>query len=103
MKEYPVTSYSTCVKSGIGSTCIEFFEHDRDRGGVRFFPDNSDLKDAEFDSEGKIHLNMRINRLNAVLDILRHQKPLYLFFEDGHNAGLRSKRETVGNDDLWIT
>ena len=103
MKEYPITSYATYIKNGTESTCIQFFEHNRERGAVRFFPEDSELKDAELGSEGKIFLNMRINRLNAVLDILRHQNPLYLFFEDGNNAGLRSKRETVGDDDLWIT
>ena len=103
MTEYPVSSYATFLVNGTHLTSIQFLEHGIDRGAIRFFPDDAQLGDAELDSEGRIYLNMRINRLSSVLDIIRHEKPLYLFYVDGKNVGLRSGQETIGDDHFWIT
>lgn len=103
MKEYPVSSYATYLINGTHLTSIQFFEHGIDRGAIRFFPNDAQLGGAELDSEGRIYLNMRINRLNAALYIVKHEKPLYLFYVDGKNAGLRSGQETIGDDHFWIT
>ncbi len=103
MTEYPVSSYAVYVITGTHSTCIQLFEHGKDRGAIRFFPDDADLEGAQLDSNGRIILNMRINRLHAVLGIIRHEKPLYIFYDSPTNAGLRSGRETIGDDQIWIT
>ncbi|MBO1225672.1 MAG: hypothetical protein JYX80_14715 [Candidatus Scalindua sediminis] len=103
MTECPVTSYAVYVINGTHSTCIQFYEHGKDRGAIRFVPNDENPEDAKLDSDGKIILNMRINRLHPVLDIIRHEKPLYLFYADGKNAGLRSGRETIGDDQIWLT
>lgn len=103
MTEYPVSSYAVYVITGTHSTCIQFYEHDKYRGAICFFPNDADLEDAQLDSNGRIILNMRINRLHAVLDIVRNEKPLFLFYDSPNNAGLRTGREIIGDDQLWIT
>ncbi len=103
MTEYPISSYAVYVINGTHSTCIQLYEHGKDRGAIRFVPNDENPEDAKSDSNGKIILSMRINRLHVVLDILRHEKPLYLFYDSPKNAGFRSGRETIGDDQIWIT
>ena len=103
MTEYPVDNYAIYVVTGTHRTYIKFFESDNFRGTISFYPNDSSLVDAELDSKGRIHLNMRVNRFHPVLDIIRNEKPLFLFYDSPENAGLRTGRETIGEDKLWIT
>jgi hypothetical protein len=102
MTEYPISSYAIYVLNGTKATCIEFYEHSKCRGAMLFVPDNANLEDAKLD-KGKIILNQRINAFHAVLDIVKHEKPIYLFYDDPKSAGIRSGRETIGDDRMWIT
>lgn len=102
MTEYPVSSYAVYVLNGNKTTCIEFYEHSKCRGAMLFIPDSADLEDARLDG-GKIILNQHINTFHAVLDIIRHEKPIYIFYESPTSAGIRTGRETIGDDKIWIT
>ncbi len=103
MTEYPISSYAVYLISGTHSTCIQLYEHEHCRGAVRFFPDDANLEDAQLDSEGKIILNMRINRLHSILQVIRNEKPLFIFYESPEKAGIRTGRKTIGDDHMWIT
>jgi len=102
MTEYPISSYAVYVLNGTKATCIEFYEHSNCRGAMLFVSDDASLEDAKLEN-GKIILNQRINTLHAVLNIVRHEKSLYIFYDGPKNAGVRSGRETIGDDKMWIT
>ncbi|GAX61379.1 hypothetical protein SCALIN_C22_0089 [Candidatus Scalindua japonica] len=103
MKEYSITDYSTSMSNGTDSTSIHFYDNQKARGEIRFFPNETDVKDAEIDANGKIILNMDINRLGTLLDIAQRERNLFLFYADGKRAGLRSGRAKLGDDSISFT
>ncbi len=103
MKEYSITDYSTSMSNGTDSTTIHLFDNQKPRGEIRFFHNETNLKDAEIDSNGKIILNMEINRLGTLLDIAQRERNLFLFYADSKRAGLRSGRAKLGDDSISIT
>ncbi len=103
MTEHLIDSYAIYAITGTHRTCIRFFERDILRGSVCFYPDDASLADARLESDETIHLNMRVNRLSPILDIVRHEKPLYIFYNSPEMAGIRSGREAIGDDHMWIT
>ncbi len=102
MTEYPISSYAVYVLTGTKATCIEFYEHSNCRGAMLFVPDNVNPEDAKLEN-GRIILQQRIITFHAMLDMVRNEKPIYLFYEGPKNAGVRSGRETIGDDKMWIT
>ena len=103
LTEYVIDSYTVYVLNGTHRTYIQLFERDDFRGTISFYPKDSSLVDAKLDSNGRIHLNMHVNRFHPVLDIIRNEKPLYIYYKSSENAGLRTGRETIGEDQMWIT
>ncbi len=103
MTEHLIDSYAVYAITGTHRTCIQFFERDIARGSVCFYPDDASLADARLESDGTIHLNMRVNRLYPVLDIVRNERPLYIFYKSPEMAGIRTGRKVIGDDSMWIT
>lgn len=103
MTEYPIDSYAVYVISGEHKSLIHFSEADTYRGTIRFFSDENEIEDASMDSDGKIILNMHFNHFHSMLDIIRNEKPLFIFYESPSNAGIRTGSEKIGDDQIWLT
>ncbi len=70
-------------------------------GALLFYPENKLLPNARLDTnKDVIFLSYSIAQLHALLDILRNEKPLWLYYRTTTNAGLSSGKEPVGEEEL---
>jgi len=70
----------------------------RYRGRAYFHPDGINLP-APTESGGFITLRYNLCQLESVIDLLRNEKPIYLYFYSAGNAGLKTGREPVGEEE----
>ncbi len=69
-------------------------------GALLFYPENKLLPNAKLDTNKDIiFLSYSISQLNAVLDILRNEKPLWIYYRTGTNAGISSGKEPIGEEE----
>lgn len=59
-------------------------------GWIWFMPDGQTLPAANIDSSGRINLYYSQGRFTTILELLRNEKPIQLFFQSGSEAGLRT-------------
>ena len=88
------------VSAGTPIAVIHAFRGDTSVGELQFFPDNKLLPPARLDTnKDVIFLNYSIARFQAVLDILKDEKPLWLYYRNPTNAGFSSGREPIGEEE----
>jgi len=109
MPEYPVDGYAlrmwstrptTNLNPGVAVAGIYLYEGNTYRGYIYFFPDGTPLAPPVLDATGgKIYLHFNLSQLDAVMDTVRNEKPLYVYFQSPTNAALRSGQEPVGEEE----
>ncbi|KPL08328.1 hypothetical protein AMJ86_01060 [bacterium SM23_57] len=109
MPEYKIDGYSvrlwssrptTNLSPGTAVAGIYLYEGTTYRGYVYFFPDGTALAAPVFHSASeRIFVHYNLCQFDATLEILRSEKPIYLFYRSPTNAGLRSGREPVGEEE----
>ncbi len=70
-----------------------------DAGWAWFMPDDEMLPPPIIDSTGRINLYYRQNQFPVILEFLRTEKPVQLFFNTGNEAGLRSSGSDGVNEE----
>jgi hypothetical protein len=68
------------------------------RGYAYFFPDGTPLTPASSDEDG-IAVYYNLSQLAAVLQMIREERPLYLFDFGSGNAGLATGIEPTGEEE----
>jgi len=107
--EYQVDGYAlrlwstrptTNLSPGVAVAGIYLYEGNSYRGYVYFFPDGTPLAPPVHDStNGRVFLHFNLYQLHAVMEMVRAEKPLYVYFQSPTNAALRSGHEPVGEEE----
>lgn len=109
MPEFTVDGYAlrlwssrptTNLNPGVAVAGIYLYEGNTYRGYAYFFPDGTPLAPPVLDSaSGRIFLHFSMSQFHAVMDMVRNEKPLYLYYYAPTNAALRSGQEPVGEEE----
>jgi hypothetical protein len=109
MAEYPFDSYAvrmwssrptTNLSPGVAVAGIYLYEGGKYRGYVYFFPDGTPLAAPVHDAtNGRVFLHLNLSQLEAVLELVREEKPLYVYYLGPTNAALRTGAEPVGEEE----
>ena len=91
---------TTNLSPGTAVAGIYLYEGNTYRGYVYFFPDGTPLAAPVHDpANGRIFLHFNLSQLHAVTEILRTEKPIYLYYVSPTNAALRTGKEPVGEEE----
>ena len=94
------TRPTTNLSPGTAVTGIYLYEGGTYRGYVYFFPDGTPLAAPVLDSAtGRIFLHFNLSQFHVVMEMVRTEKPLYLYYISPTNAALRSGAEPVGEEE----
>ena len=109
MTDYPIDGYAfrmwsmrptTNLNPGVAVAGVYYYQGTQYRGYVYFYPDGTPLADPSHDAtNGRVYLSFNLSQLPAVLDVLRNEKPLVVYYESATNAALRSGVEPVGEEE----
>jgi len=91
---------TTNLNPGVAVAGIYLYQGHNYRGYIYFFPDGTPLAPAVFDSvNGRVFLHLNLCQLQGTMDMVRTEKPLYVYYNDGTNAALRSGVEPIGEEE----
>ncbi|MFO7918769.1 MAG: hypothetical protein R6V13_11905 [Anaerolineae bacterium] len=91
---------TTDLSPGTAVAGIYLYEGNTYRGYVYFFPDGTPLSPPVHDStNGRIFLHFNLCQFHAVMEMLRTEEPLYVYYLSPTNAALRSGKEPVGEEE----
>ena len=106
MPAYNIDSYSvrmwssrptTNLNPGVAVTGIYLYEGNTYRGYVYFFPNGTPLNPPVFDSaSNRAFLHFNLSEFAVTVDMLRSEKPVYLYYFSPTNAGLYTGKEPTG-------
>ena len=109
MAEYNIDGYAirqwstrptTNLSPGVAVAGIYLYQGNTYRGYVYFFPDGTNLAPPVFDSSnGRIFLHFNLSQFHATMEILREEKPIYVYYLSPSNAALRSGVEPIGEEE----
>ena len=109
MTDYPIDGYAlrlwstrptTNLNPGTAVAGVYYYQGGQYRGYMYFFPDGTPLAAPVHDAtNGRVFLHFNLSQLRAVLDVLRNEKPLVVYYESATNAALRSGVEPVGEEE----
>jgi hypothetical protein len=76
------------------------YEKDVYRGCLWFYPDGTPLAPPFDDTEnGRISLHFNLCQFHAVMELLRTEDPIYLYYNSPKDAALRSGKEPSGKEE----
>jgi hypothetical protein len=109
MAQYKIDGYAirawssrptTNLSPGTAVAGIYLYEGNAYRGYVYFFPDGTPLAPPVHDAaKGQIFLHFNLCQFHAVMEMLRTEEPIYLYYFGPTNAALRTGREPVGEEE----
>lgn len=107
--EYKIDGYAVRLWSsrptterspGTGVAGVYLYDGDTYRGYVYFYPDGTPLASPVHDAvSGRIFLHLNLCQFHAVMDMLRAEHPIYLYYASPANAALRTGKEPVGEEE----
>jgi hypothetical protein len=69
------------------------------RGRAFFYADGATLKEPEESAAGVITLRFNLCQFHPITEMLRTEQPIYLYYYSPGNAGLKSGKEPVGEEE----
>lgn len=69
------------------------------RGQASFFPDGTELSPPLVDSSGRINIHFNLSQFHAVMEMLRTEQPIYLYYFAQTDAGIATGHEPVGEEE----
>lgn len=91
---------TTNLSPGTAVAGIYLYEGKSYRGYAYFFPDGTPLAPPVHDpANGRVFLHLNLCQFDAVLEMLRAEEPIYLYYSSPTNAALRTGREPVGEEE----
>lgn len=91
---------TTNLNPGTAVAGIYFYEGNKYRGYVYFFPDGTQLAPPVEDStNGRVFLHFNLSQFHATMEMLRTEDPIILYYLSPTHAALRSGREPVGEEE----
>jgi len=108
MPSYKIDSYSVRLWSsrrtnnlspGTALAGIYFYEGNKYRGYAYFFADDTSLNPPIYQNNGRIFVHFNISQFQEISNIIRNEKPIYLYYYSPSNAGIQTGREPVGEEE----
>lgn len=106
MISYPIDHYAVSILSSRSTTdlgslaaVISLYTGSAYRGKAMFYPDGTDLPAATVVHNSYIYLHFNRSELHAVVDLLRNEKPVWIYYRDRDDAGLTTEGEPVGEGE----
>lgn len=109
MAQYKIDGYAlrlwssrptTNLSPGTAAAGIYLYEGNTYRGYAYFYPDGTALLAPVHDSaNGRVMLRFNLSQFHAVMEMLRTEEPIYLYYYSPTNAALRSGKEPVGEEE----
>ena len=91
---------TTDLNPGIAVAGIYLYEAGNFRGYAYFYPDGTPLAPAVIDAvNGAIYVHFNLSQLTGVLQLLREERPVYLYEFGPSNAGLMTGGEPTGEEE----
>jgi len=88
------------LNPGVAVAGVYLYQGGNYRGYIYFFPDGTPLAPPVFDAaNGRIFLHLNLSQFHGTMEILRTEKPLYVYYIDPSNAALRSGVEPTGEEE----
>ncbi len=109
MTTYNINSYSIRTWSSRSTTNLSpqtavagifLYDGTTYRGYAYFFPDGTKLAPPVINSSGgRVYVHYNLSKFDAMVQMLREEKPVYLYEFGVNNAGLMSGREPTGEEE----
>ncbi len=109
MAQYKIDGYAirlwssrstTNLSPGTAVAGIYLYEEKEYRGYVYFFPDGTPLAPSVHDpANSRIFLHFNLCQFHSVMEMLRTEEPIYIYYFSPTNAALRSGMEPVGEEE----
>jgi hypothetical protein len=104
MDQYHVIMWSsrptTDLNPNIAVAGIYLLQAGVSRGYAYFYPDGTPLAPPVIDStNGRVFVHYNLSQLSGVLQMVREERPLYLYEFGPENAGLASNLEPTGEEE----
>ncbi|MDP8931616.1 MAG: hypothetical protein M3O70_24360 [Actinomycetota bacterium] len=109
MATYTIDTYSvrlwssratTNLSPGVAVAGIFLYEGGTYRGYAYFFPDGTSLAPAVIDAtNGRVFVHFNLSQFDGVVQMLREEKPIYLYEFGVNNAGLMTGIEPTGEEE----
>ncbi len=108
MPTYKIDTYSIRLWSsrrtdklspGTALAGIYFYEDNKYRGYAYFYADDTPLNPPVYQNNGRIFVHYNISQFQDISNIIREEKPIYLYFHNPSNAGIQTGREPVGEEE----
>ncbi len=109
MASFKINNYSvriwsskrtTNLNPGSAMAGIYLYEGTKYRGYAYFFADDTPLAAPVYhSSSGRIFVHYNLVQFHAILDMLRNEDPIYLYYHSPTNAGLNTGREPIGEEE----
>ncbi|RSC93157.1 hypothetical protein [Tenacibaculum singaporense] len=109
MPSFKIDKYSVRIWSsrktnnlnpGVALAGIYLYQGTKYRGYAYFFAEDTPLAQPVYNSStGQVFVHYNLSQFDAVLDILRNESPIYLYYHSPSNAGLNTSREPVGENE----
>ncbi len=70
------------------------------KGFIYFYPDGTKLPKPSTDPKKGIILHFNLSQFHATMELLRSEKPVYIYLTPDGIAGLRTGKEPVGEEEM---
>jgi hypothetical protein len=91
---------TTNLSPGVAVAGIYLYQGGTYRGYAYFFPDGTPLAQPVIDAaNGQVFVHFNLSQLGPVLQMLREEKPIYLYEFGVTNAGLMTGSEPTGEEE----
>lgn len=103
MIQYTIDEYALQIQAGpvIGGcrALIICRSTELVRGWISFYDDGTTIPDPTKDASNRISLSFPWSRYAAVLEVLRHEEPVWMYYQSASFAGLSIFGEPVGEEE----
>jgi hypothetical protein len=100
MIKYTIDQYAVQIQAGpvIGGCRAQFSCRSTDvvRGWILFYDDGTNIPDPTMDATNRISLSFPLSRYAAVMDMMRNEKPVSIYYHSASFAGMSVAGEPVG-------
>ncbi len=103
MHKYEIASYMFQVEAGASAAVRKALVFCSDnvnlRGWLTFYNDSTPIPEPSIDSNLRITLAFPMSHFGAIMELLRTEKPLYIYYHSPTFAGISSSSEPVGEEE----
>ncbi len=98
MPSQTVARYQVVVRQNAAD--IHLYSSTGLAGSIYFKPDGTPLQSALQESSGRVVLQYPLSQLSSVIDILRNEAPVYIWYSSPSLAYIATLQEAVGEQEL---